>query len=345
MFRDTMRRALCVLAFAAVVPALAQNGEALRDDHPERYTVQAGDTLWDISGRFLEDPWYWPEIWYENPEIDNPHLIYPGDVIRLTVVDGEPRLTVERGGGTVKLSPEVRVQSLDEAVQTIPIGAIRPFLTGDRVVGREELDEAPYILAGGEERVLGSQGDTIYARGLPEEPPRGWSVVRERGAIEDPETGDVLGYEARHLGQARMERDGDPATFRITESEREIRAGDRLLVAEQRELQARFTPRAPERSIEAVIVSGRDRVSQIGQYDVVILNRGERDGLEPGHVLEVFKRGREVVDRFAEDRETVTLPAEKAGELIIFRTAERLSFGLVMEASRAMGINDLARSP
>ncbi|PWG62230.1 LysM peptidoglycan-binding domain-containing protein [Spiribacter halobius] len=345
MFRHTIRRALCVLAFAAVAPALAQNGDALRDDHPERYTVQPGDTLWGISGRFLNDPWYWPEIWYENPEIDNPHLIYPGDVIRLTVVDGEPRLTVQRGGGTVKLSPQVREQSLDQAVQTIPISAIRPFLTGDRVVGREVLDEAPYIVAGGEERVLGARGDTVYARGLPAEPARGWSVVREHGAIEDPETGEVLGYEARRLGEVRLEREGDPATFRIAESLREIRAGDRLLVTEQRELQAQFTPRAPERSVEAVIVSARDRVSQIGQYDVVILNRGSVDGLEPGHVLEVFKRGREVVDRFAEDEEIVTLPAEKAGELIIFRTAEQLSFGLVMEASRAMGINDLARSP
>lgn len=345
MFRHTIRRALCVLAFAAFVPAFAQNGEALRDDHPERYTVQPGDTLWDISGRFLNDPWYWPEIWYENPEIGNPHLIYPGDVIRLTVVDGEPRLTVERGGGTVKLSPKVRVESLDVAVQTIPISAIRPFLTGDRVVGREALDTAPYVVAGGEERVLGARGDTVYARGLPADPERGWSLVREMGAIEDPETGEVLGYEARYLGRARLEREGDPATFRIADSQREIRAGDRLLVAEQRELQARFTPRAPESEVAAVIVSARDRVSRIGQYDVVILNRGSADGLEAGHVLEIFKRGREVVDRFAEDKETVTLPEEKAGELIIFRTAERLSFGLVMEASRAMGINDIARSP
>jgi len=345
MFRHTITRALCVLAFAALTPVFAQSGEALRDDHPERYTVQPGDTLWDISRRFLEDPWYWPEIWHENPEIDNPHLIYPGDVIRLTVVDGEPRLTVERGGGTVKLSPQVRAESLDVAVQTIPISAIRPFLTGDRVVGRETLDQAPYVVAGGDQRVLGSQGDMIYARGLPADPERGWSLVREMDPLVDPVTGEVLGYEARYLGRARLEREGDPATLRIAESQREVRAGDRLLVAEPRELQARFTPRAPGTEVAAVILSARDRVARIGQYDVVIVNRGSSDGLEAGHVLEVFKRGREVVDRYGDRRETITLPEEKAGEIIIFRTAERLSFGLVMEASRAMGINDIARSP
>ncbi len=335
-----------LLALLLSMPAIAQQ-DALRDDHPQRYTVEVGDTLWDIAGEFLRDSWYWPEIWYENPDIDDPHLIYPGDVIRLTTVDGEPRLTVQRGngGGTVRLSPEIRVEDLDRAVATIPVNAIRPFLTGARVVSEEGLQDAPYIVASADERVMAAAGDPVYVRGLPDGANRSWNVVRKGAPFVDPETGELLGYEATEVGTARLRRDGDPATFDLTASDREALPGDRLFTAEDTAMRSRFYPTAPEQQIDGVIMAVMDGVSQIGQYDVVALNRGERDGVEVGHVMEVFSRGRLVEDRFAEDRETVRLPQEKGGELIIFRTFGRMSFGLIMEATRALAVNDLARTP
>lgn len=317
----------------------------LRDDHPERYTVQPGDTLWDISQKFLADPWLWPEIWYENPKIKNPHLIYPGDVIKLTTVDGEPRLTADRGGGTVKLSPQVRTEDLDDAIRTIPVSAIRPFLTGNRLVGKEAYDGAPYVLAGSEERVLAATGDPIYVRGLPESPKESWDVLRKGDPLVDPASGDVLGFEATKVGAARLEDGGDPATLTVTSVNREILPGDRLFQSDERGLKSRFTPRAPDDDIEGQIMAVMDGVSQVGQFDVVAINLGTADNAEVGHVLRIFKRGRTIEDQFTEEDEQVQLPDEPAGELIIFRTFEKMSFGLVMEATRAMGIKDIVRTP
>jgi len=323
----------------------ASDQPELREDHPKRYTVQPGDTLWDISGRFLTEPWLWPEIWYENPKIDNPHLIYPGDIIKLTTVDGEPRLTAERGGGTVKLSPEVRAEDLDEAVRTIPVNAIRPFLTDHRLVSKEELQAAPYILAGGEERVISSTEDMVYVRGMPTSPTPAWDVVRKGQRLVDPASGDVLGFVATKVGSAQLEDTGEPATMRITSVNREIREGDRLIKGRKEGLRSRFTPRAPESQIEGQIMAVMGGVTQIGQLDVVALNVGKTNGLEVGNVLRVFKRGRLVEDDIGADGETVRLPDERAGELIVFRTFDRMSFGLIMEATRAMETEDLVRTP
>lgn len=333
-----------LFGLAASGPVMAEQ-DALRDGHPYRYTVQVGDTLWDIAGRFLREPWFWPEIWHENPDIENPHLIYPGDVVVLSMVDGEPSLSVERGGGTVKLSPEVRTSDLDEAIPTIPASAIRPFLEQTRVVSADAFESAPYIVAGADERVLGASGDPIYVRGTPSDPPRGWDVLRRGSAFIDPETDELLGYEATQVATARLDSEGDPATFTLTSSNREVAPGDRLFVVEDSELRSRFQPRIPETSIGGVIMAVMDGVSQIGQYDVVALNRGAADGLEVGHVMDVYRRGRVIEDRYSGDREAVRLPDEKAGQLIVFRTFEQLSFALIMEGTRAMAVHDIVRTP
>jgi len=334
--------AVFALLFGTVV--LGANG-GLKEDPPQRYTVKPGDTLWDISGRFLTDPWYWPEIWYRNPDIDNPHLIYPGDVIKLTMVDGEPRLTVDRGGGTVKLSPEVRTTDLNTAISTIPVNAIRPFISGHRVVSQDVYDAAPYIVASDDEQIPSANSDRVFVRNLQGRETTSWDVIRKGEPLIDPETGDRLGFEATRLGAAELVADGDPSTFLITDSNLEIRAGARLLETENRQLRSRFTPRAPEQDIEGTLMAVMEGVSQVAQYDVVAINRGSSDGLEAGHVLEILKRGRTVTDNHSENTESVTLPNQKAGELIVFRTYEQMSFGLVMDATRAMAINDLVRSP
>src|SRR5690625_3654892 len=325
--------------------------DTLRSDHPERYVVQRGDTLWDISERFLNTPWLWPEIWLLNQEIENPHLIYPGDVISLVFVDGQPRLTITRegrAGPTVYLSPRVREEALTDAIHTIPLEGIRPFLTETEVLSDEQLNGLPYILAGEDDRVMGSRLDRVYARGL--ENGNGaiqsYAVVRRGDAFVDPDTGDHLGYAAIHVGDAVLERDGDPATFSIIDSNREILTGDRLLAVDEERCDRRFRPRAPTVEVDGRIMSVLDGVTQIGQYSVVAINRGTEHGLETGDVLAIYQQGRTVRDPHSGRwRDTVQLPDEHAGELIVFRTFDRLSFGLVMRATRAMHTHDLVRNP
>jgi len=337
---------ILALLIATTLSATAQDNGPLRNGHPERYTVQPGDTLWDISEHFLRDPWYWPEIWYENPDIKNPHLIYPGDVIKLTTVNGKPRLTVERGGGTVKLSPKVREQPLGEAINTIPMEAIRPFLSGNRVVDVDTLKQAPYIIAGADEHVMGSPGDRIYARRLANAPHEGFAIVREGDPFKDPETGKILGYQATYIGSAQLISGGDPATLRVVTANREVLPGDRLLETRRDALKSRYYPRPPKHDIHGQIISVMDGVSQIGQYNVVAINRGGEDGLEQGNVLAVYRSGRTVTDRWSsEQSERVTLPPERAGEVIVFRVFKQMSFGLVMQATRAMHIADAVRNP
>lgn len=334
---------LCGLLIAAPLATADEADDAFRDDHPERYTVQRGDTLWDISERFLDSPWLWPEIWHVNPDIDNPHLIYPGDVIRLVFVEGEPRLTVERGERTVRLSPEVREEELEPAISTIPMEAIRPFLNRSRVVDEGTLEDAAYIVAGEDERVMATRGDNVYVRQLPDDGSETFAIVRKGEPYIDPETERVLGYDATYLGDARLVHRGDPGTAQVTSSNREILSGDRLLETRAGAIRTRFQPRAPGDDVRGVIMDVMDGVSQIGQFDVVVLNRGAEHGLEDGHVLAIYKAGREVTDEVAD--ETVTLPEERAGELIVFEVFDELSFGLVMRATRAINTMDLVRNP
>ena len=340
-----MRKRMLSGLFASlllIAPQLLAD-DTLREDHPERYTVQSGDTLWDISERFLQEPWYWPEIWHVNPDIDNPHLIYPGDEIRLVYVDGEPRLTVERGEREVRLSPEVREEQLEPAISTIPMEAIRPFLDRSRVLDEDTFDSAPYIVAGEDERVMASQGDNIYVRRLPDDEQEAFSIVRKGDPYIDPETDRVLGHAAKYVGDARVTRHGDPGTARVTSSNREILPSDFLLETPADAIRTEFQPKAPDEDINGLIIDVMDGVSQIGQFDVVVLNRGEEHGLEAGDVLAVYQAGREVRDDVAGER--VTLPEERAGELIVFQTFDELSFGLIMRAQRNINTMDMVRNP
>ena len=337
-----------LLAALLLIPTLAA-ADILRLGHPERYVVQKGDTLWHIAGHFLNDPWLWPQIWHRNPEIENPHLIYPGDVISLITVDGQLRLTVQRddrGLPTVRLSPRVREQAVSVAVPTIPLETIRPFLTQTGIVEPRQLRDAPYVLAGVDERVMGSTRDRIYVRGLdPEADTERYVIVRAGETFRDPANRAVLGQAALYLGDAVLERRGDPATVRITGAQREILPGDRLLPAGGEAFARSFTPRPPTGAVDGRIVAVMDGVNQIGQYSVVVIDRGREHELAVGHVLAIYQSGRTVRDSFGRSREEVRLPDERAGELIVFRVFDRLSFALVMRASRAMHTLDAVRNP
>lgn len=340
-----IRRIVLSLFFILLSLPIVANEVELNPDHPKRYTVVKGDTLWDISGIFLKYPWHWPDIWYVNPQIENPHLIYPGDELSLVYRDGRPFLELNRGKRDVKLSPQVRETMLDKPIPTIPLSAIGPFLTKPRVVGAEVLDNAPYIVAAAEERLISGTGDYVYARGVEEGDSENYSVFRGGKVYTDPDTDEILGYEAIYTGDASLVTGGDPAKIDLTYSNREIQIGDRLLEIEDENYDLNFIPRSPEQPMNGRIISVFDGVSQVGQYQIVVLNLGNRDGLETGHVLSVWQAGQTIPDQVTADRkDVVTLPDEHAGEAMVFKIYEKVSFAIVMKATKAIHLYDKVKS-
>ena len=321
---------------------------ALRANHPERYVVVKGDTLWDISARFLESPWRWPEVWNFNPQIKNPHLIYPGDVVSLTYDEqGKPMLRVERGQPTVKLSPKVRASREETPISTIPMNVIGQFLGQPRVVSEREIKNSAYIVANLDNRLIAGQGDTIYVRGLVPGGDTDYTVLRIGDAYKNPGSKEILGYEAIHVAEAKVEAFGDPSTLKIVKSTREALTGDRLLPVRENQIDQTFIPHAPSSKIDGQIIAVVDGVSRIGQYQTVVINRGEQDGLETGNVLAVFQTGDTVRDTVHSDEhaQKITLPDVKAGIVMVVRTFDRVSYALVMDAFRAMTVYDFVRNP
>lgn len=337
-----MRKLLYALAASALLfSAWAQANPELRSDHPERYTVVKGDTLWDISGRFLSNPWYWPEIWHVNPQVANPHLIYPGDRLALVYIDGKPKIT-KVSDGIIKLSPKVRSEPIDTPIPTIPLDAIASFLTETRIVSPSEINGAPYVLEGADGRIITGAGDRVYARG--EKPADRVGIFRRSKEFVDPETGEFLGLEARAIAKGRITAEnGDVLTMELSSSSEEVRIGDRLLVNEDRRLTTSFVPSAPDSDIEGVMIAVDGGVNQIGQYNVVAINRGEREGLEEGNVLAVLKAGNRVRDPVT--NETIELPSERAGLLMVFQTYEKMSYGLVLQSTRPLSVGDKVTNP
>ena len=334
------------VVFALLLAGLAfADTVALKPNHPDRYVVVKGDTLWGIAGRFLRNPWLWPEVWYANPEIKNPHLIYPGDVITLSYVNGKPRLSVQRGRPTVVLKPHARVEPLNRAIPTIPIDAIRQFLTQPLVTDKNELKHAPYIVEIANEHIIGGPGDRIYVRGIKGDQHKRYSVYRPSKPLIDPETHQILGYQALYVGDATALSFGDPSTLKLTKTAQEAAVGDRLRAVNERQINANFIPHPPKKQIHGRIISVLNGVSQVGQYQVVVLNRGASDGLNAGTVLAIYQAGRKITDTVDGKGDTVTLPDERAGVLMVFRTFDRVSYGLVRSATRALHVEDSVRNP
>ncbi|MGH8352765.1 MAG: LysM peptidoglycan-binding domain-containing protein [Pseudomonas sp.] len=341
-----MRKSLLALLLLAAA-GLAQAEVQLKEGHPERYTVVRGDTLWDISGKFLSEPWKWPELWHANPQIENPHLIYPGDTLNLVYVDGQPRLTLNRGEsrGTIKLSPRVRSTPMAEAIPTIPLEAINSFLLTNRIVDTpEQFQGAPYVVAGNAERVVSGAGDRIYARGVFDAGQPVYGLFRQGKTYIDPETEEFLGINADDIGTGELvAEEGDVATMLLSRSTQEVRLGDRLFPTEERPVNSTFMPSAPTQEIDGLILDVPRGVSQIGQFDVVTLNKGKRDGLAEGNVLAVYKTGETVRDRVT--GESVKIPDERSGLLMVFRAYDKLSYGLILGATRSLELMDKVRNP
>jgi hypothetical protein len=325
-------------------PALQRINEPvpLADGHPNEYVVQVGDTLWDISARFLKDPWFWPEIWYVNPDIVNPHLIYPGDVLGLVYIDGQPRITNVRGSA-YRLSPQARVTPLSETINSIPYEAVAAFLSSGVILEKDEADALPYIVDIRGEHLVAAAGNEVYVRGLLDDMPgTRYNVVHVGDPLTDPDDNRLIGYQGLLVGEGRLSRGGDPATVALTDTARETLKGDRL-IPDTVDIPLNFFPRSPSGQVEGRIISVVGGVTQIGQYQVVAINRGTNNGLSVGDVLSVFQTGEVVKDRIKGG--TVKLPDEKAGTVMIFKTFDRISYGLVMEATQALHILDTVRNP
>lgn len=406
-----MRKAIISLILLmtplAPAPAWAADASALQEGAPDQYVVVRGDTLWDISGRFLKDVWRWPELWRMNQEqLRNPHRIFPGDVIVLDRTGAEVRLRLLRGDeaaaaaaaaaapgaaapeaaprDTVKLSPRLRAEPLaDKAIPAIPPSVIEPFLSRPLVVGQDELDSAPRVLAAQENRVAIGAGSIAYVEGM--DPDKGlyWQLFRRGDALVDPETAETLGYQAVYLGEAQVIRRGDPATIEVTKSAQEIYAGDRLLPAAKEIPTFSYVPRAPWRPVRGHVMSTYGNLGETGPTGIVALSRGSKDGLEVGHVLAIYRaqstltyasrmaplygvqgisgddsprayysedipprdaplyqRGRRITEEDA-----AKLPDERFGLVMVFRTFDRAAFGLVMQASRPVAVNDVVTNP
>ena len=370
---------------------------------PDEYTVVKGDTLWGISGRFLKDPWKWPQIWQMNrDEIKNPHWIYPGDVIHLDRTGSYPSLSLGGVAGgprgpmdaaaaernVVKVEPRVRVESLTTAVPTIPANVIGPFLTQPLVVEEGVLETAPSIIATEEGRLVVTAGETAYADRIGADDGVNWQVFRPGEALHDPDTGEVLGYEAKYIGDARVRRFGFPVTLTVTRAVEEINRGDRLARARETSF-PNFVPHAPDHMIAGSIMSVEGGVAEIGQFQVITINRGSRDGIQVGHVLASYHRGATISanghDEHADimpeaglfgslfknvevepvhvvpdvpntqpvdpkkgraaTSARIKLPDERNGLIFVFRVFDKMSYAMVMKATRPIYIGDIVRTP
>jgi len=370
-----------LMAFASAafaVGAGAQALQGLKPDAPERYTVERGDTLWGISGRYLDKPWDWPQLWNLNrQQIRNPHRIYPGDVLVLDRTTG--RLRVE----TVAMSPRVRIEDLKDAVPTIPPSVIEPFISRPMVITENELDSAPKIIATEESRVVVGAGNIAYVKGLAKEKGDSWHIYRRGDKLVDPDTGALLGYLGLYLGEARVRAFGDISRIEIIKSTQEIYTGDSLVPITIEPPVFAYAPRAPAGKVQGRVMALNDNLYETGRYSVVSLSRGSKDGLEVGHVLALYRSpntaryslrtssmlgrtgptgndGRRAyyeeqlnvrdsplfnTQKPINDADLAKLPDERYGLVMVFRAFERASFGLVMQSKLPVAIDDIVTTP
>ncbi len=329
----------------------------VKAQYPRQYTVKRGDTLWGISNLFLQDPWFWPEIWQRNQQVTDPHLIFPGDVLTLVYVNGQPQMQVneakhrqiqqENSGMPVKkLSPSIRTSPLEASIPSIPGDAIRQFLTKPRVVTKEELEKAPYIVGSEDNHLVSGDGDRVYIRGEIDKERVRFSVFRPGKALRDPDTDEILGYEAIHTGEVHITAYDDPASGDLTETVREVLIGDRLLVEDRSKLENLYFPHVPDKKVNARILELNEALTGVAQLQVVVINKGERDGMEVGHLLATFTNGDIVRDRSNKrSSKPVKLPNERSGLVMIFKTFDRVSYAIILESRRVIRNYDYLHTP
>jgi LysM repeat protein len=321
---------------------------------PKSYVVQRGDTLWGLASKFLKDPWLWPEIWYVNPEVSNPHRIYPGDTLRLAMgSDGKPAAVqvVHNPGSATKLEPLLRSSELDAPIANIPYTVIAAFLSRPGVMTHSQVEAAPYVLGLRDQHMIAGTGNDIYVRKLKAHEGDRFNVMHIGDRLKDPDGGHNLGYLATYDGTAQVTREGNPASAVITDSVREIVAGD-VLIPETAGAVGDFIPHSPKVQVKAHILAVVNGLNLAGQYMVVALNRGSQQGIEPGQVLRARDSGQQVRDRCASvnaigtcTAHPVNLPAEPSGTMLVFRVYDRVSFALVLDETVPLSVGDLVTNP
>lgn len=373
-----IRKSIGLLAGMLVTVAVYAAGAQLRADHPDTYTVKKGDTLWAISARFLSKPWLWPEIWQANPQVQNPHLIYPGDVLNLSFVNG-PRLG---------LQPRVRTEG--EAVPAIPLAKLQTFLKEMRVLDSNEVSALPYVVGFEEADLRGTPGKNVYVRHLDAQPGQRFVIVRptqvfrnfneskgrDNGAdlVGHPLDSDVsmvqtpwkedfrndghygrgkeIGTEVSVIGTAEVLRTGDPSTLLLLDSTMEIRKGDRIMPIDDKPYDPYYYPHAPKSVAgNARVIAFTDAYDAVGPHQVVALNIGSQDGVENGQTYSIYQPGEDIPDDVAHNSwnrgtgTTVTLPQEFVGHVMVFRTFDRVSYGLIMDGLRPVHKHDKLELP
>src|ERR1700723_2077598 len=330
-----------------------RRGIPLAENAPDSYVVKRGDTLWGIAKVFLRDPWYWPEIWQVNPQVHNPHLIYPGETRRLVYIEGKPSIVVQRGD-SARVVPRIRSEALEGAVTAIPYETVAAFMSKPSVLTKEQIKNAPYVLATRDLHVAMSEGDTVYARGFSDPAVLGthYNVVHVGNPLVDPDDNRIVGYDGVYTGAGHVTRGGDPTTLLMTESVRETQPGDKLFAGGVA-VPLDFIPSAPRTKTRGRIIAVANGVTVIGQYEVVAINRGAVDGLAPGNVLAVYEAGQVIGDNANKGfmsvshlgTKNVKLPHERTGTFMVFKTFEHLSYGLIMEATNVMHVGDRVENP
>lgn len=336
---------VCVLLLSVLFSTWLYGAVELNEEAPQTYTVKKGDTLWGISGMYLSQPWLWPELWDVNPQIDNPHLIYPGDELYLVWVDGQPRLRMNRGRN-VKLTPNIRVLPLDLAIPIIPLDQIGPFLRYHRIMGLGEINSSAYVVAAAQGHLISAPGDRVFGRGPFPDGERAYGIFRGGDVYRDPITSEVLGYQAKDIGNAQLlsSNEDEVVELEVTRVTEEVRIEDRLLPNEDKVLDATFHPRAPDEEIvDGFMIAVDGGVSQIGPLDIVVLNRGKREGLEVGHVLAIYQSGQVVHDKVRGDN--VALPDVRAGLALVFEVFEKASYAIVLKTNRPLKVMDKVKNP
>lgn len=329
---------LPVVAFAAPTPVKPQ----LRADAPDQHVVVEGDTLWGIAGKFFQDPWRWPYLWGMNKDnIRDPHWIYPGDRIVLDRRQGILTVAAEPERNAIRLAPQTRIVASDhDAIPSIPADAIEPFLSRPLVAENAADASAPTVLGGREGRVIFGEHDTIFATGLPQDAGKRWLIYRPGKTFVDPQNGEVLGVESIYLGAAELQSGGEISSLVITHSAQEVYQGDHLVPPATTPVGA-YVPRAPERSINGQVISVLGGVSRAGQNSVITLSKGRRDGIEPGHVLALYRKG----ETLRNAGKTYALPDERYGLVFVFRVFDRVSYALVMETRLPVQLLDYVQTP
>ena len=321
------------------VTAAKLESDLIKETARQQYTVVKGDTLWDISGQFLKHPWKWPEIWHENSQIENPHLIYPGDLITLNFVGGAPRLTLTRN---LNLSPEIKYLPHVSADEVVPLAVINRFLTYAQFRSFAEVNNAPSILSGADDQILIGLDDEFYTLATMRDTEYG--VFRQEDDYLDPITSDVLGVRLTHLGEARLVRqDEGVATLKAISAKQAFRRGDKILGTQQTILLEKMSPRAPAQSIEGHVLAIENMTLFAGQMDIIAINKGKQSGVQVGDILNIFSQSKAVQDD--QGSLTIQLLDRRIGLAVVFSIYKKIAYAIVMKAVSPVQAGDILKSP